>query len=186
MATPTSTGNAGQEKEASMPNGRGIVVRTFTAEDAAAVADLIRTTLLVSNASDYSGEVLQGLADWYSPAGLVGRIPFAHRLVAEASGGGGAAGSGEASEAGGGIVGTAAYREDHVEGFFVSPAWQGCGVGARLLAALEDAARRDGVTELRLESSLTAIAFYARHGFVATSGPADHGDGLVLQMRKAL
>jgi len=148
-----------------------IKVREFTAADADGVAALIRTTLLTSNAPDYPREVLDSLADWYSAEGLVSRLGLAHRFVAEASGR---------------LVGTAAVREGHVEGFFVSPTAQGRGVGVRLLAALEDAARRDGAAELLLESSLTAISFYTRHGFVATGELADHGDGLSLPMRKGL
>ena len=154
-----------------MPAPRRFTVRDFTAADADAVAALIRTTLLTSNASDYPREVLEGLADWYAAEGLVSRIGLARRLVADASGE---------------ILGTAAVREGHVEGFFVAPTAQGRGVGVRLLAGLEDAARRDGATELLLESSLTAIPFYSRAGFVATGELADHGDGLSLPMRKAL
>jgi GNAT superfamily N-acetyltransferase len=154
-----------------MPARREITVRAFTAADADAVAALIRATLLTSNASDYPREVLESLADWYHAEGLVSRLGLAHRLVATASGE---------------IVGTAAVREGHVEGFFVAPTAQGRGVGVQLLAALEDAARLDGVAELLLESSLTAIPFYTHNGFVATGELADHGDGLSLPMRKAL
>ena len=48
-------------------------VRLFAEEDATAVAALIRTTLLTSNAADYPREELETIAEWYSAEGLVSR-----------------------------------------------------------------------------------------------------------------
>jgi GNAT superfamily N-acetyltransferase len=51
---------------------------------------------------------------------------------------------------------------------FVDPVARRRGVGARLLRAVEDAARRHGVTRLRLDSSsglVEAQRLYARHGY---------------------
>ncbi len=48
--------------------------------------------------------------------------------------------------------------------------WRGCGVGSALLSAAIDAARARGQTGLQLSAQTHAIAFYARHGFIAT-GP---------------
>lgn len=44
-------------------------VRLFAEEDATAVAALIRTTLLTSNAADYPREELETIAEWYSAEG---------------------------------------------------------------------------------------------------------------------
>ncbi len=58
--------------------------------------------------------------------------------------------------------------EGHVTTLAVDPAWQRAKVGTRLLAALADQARAQGVSALTLEvrmSNLAAQALYARFGF---------------------
>ncbi len=151
-----------------------IVVRGFVAEDAERVSELIRATLLTSNAADYPLADLESLADWYSAAGLISRLPVAHRIVALAEDGDDT------------IVGTAARRENRLESFFVHPDWQRRGVGSLLLEALEEDARLAALRAVWLESSLTAVGFYRRRGFAPTAEPRDEGDGLVVAMRKKL
>lgn len=149
-------------------------VRLFAEEDATAVAALIRTTLLTSNAADYPREELETIAEWYSAEGLVSRIGHCQRIVAVTR---------DATRE---VLGTAARRENHLEGFFVSPSWQGRGVGELLLSTLEDAARADAMRVLWLESSLTAVGFYEKAGFARIGEARDLGDGLVVEMRKRL
>ncbi|TWI12656.1 GNAT family N-acetyltransferase [Aerolutibacter ruishenii] len=48
----------------------------------------------------------------------------------------------------------------------VLPAWRGKGVGDALLAALLDEARKLGWREITLHAQVSAINFYARHGFL--------------------
>ena len=55
-------------------------VRLFAEEDATAVAALIRTTLLTSNAADYPREELETIAEWYS-AEANRRIGRCQRIV---------------------------------------------------------------------------------------------------------
>lgn len=45
--------------------------------------------------------------------------------------------------------------------------WRGRGVGSAILRALLDAAREAGYDEVRLHAQTHALAFYAKHGFVA-------------------
>jgi DNA-binding MarR family transcriptional regulator/GNAT superfamily N-acetyltransferase len=55
-----------------------------------------------------------------------------------------------------------------VKRMWVDPAWRGCGLGLRLLAALEEEALRLGYRELYLDTNGTlseAIAMYARAGY---------------------
>ncbi len=150
-----------------------ITVRLFEADDADQVAALIRRTLLTSNAADYPESDLEVLAEWYSARGLLSRLDYATRAVA-------------VDRASGVIVGTAARRENKIEGFFVDPDWQHRGVGGTLLTALESDARAHAMRGLWLESSLTAVAFYTAHGFESVGEPRDLGDGLVVAMRKRL
>jgi GNAT superfamily N-acetyltransferase len=60
---------------------------------------------------------------------------------------------------------------------YVVPTARRLGVGGRLIVALEDHARGQGMTELRLDTRndlVEARALYARHGFV--EGPAHNDD----------
>ena len=54
---------------------------------------------------------------------------------------------------------------------YVSPDSQRVGAGRALLAALEGQAIHWGLESVRLDSSRTALAFYARHGYVPAGDP---------------
>lgn len=63
-----------------------------------------------------------------------------------------------------------------VEACYVSPDAVGRGVGADLLARMEEAARAAGHAVVRLNATLNAESFYARHGY-RRLGPAVHRVG---------
>jgi GNAT superfamily N-acetyltransferase len=52
-----------------------------------------------------------------------------------------------------------------IEAIYVVPTLARHGVGSRLLRALEDVARRQGIGRLHLCASLNAETFYAAHGY---------------------
>ena len=73
---------------------------------------------------------------------------------------------------------------------YVAPAHGRHGIAARILAALETRARRRGLTELHMNASLNAEAFYRRHGYAAL-GRGEHtlpsgGTMICVRMRKTL
>jgi len=64
------------------------------------------------------------------------------------------------------IVGFAEFENNgHIDCFYVHHAWQGKGVGSRLLKAIEHQARRGRLNRLFADVSLTAMPFFKRHGF---------------------
>jgi len=72
-----------------------------------------------------------------------------------------------ARDADGQPIGTGRLTPEHKLGrMAVLPGWRGRGVGDALLAALVDVARQRGWRELALNAQVSAISFYARHGFV--------------------
>lgn len=150
-----------------------VAIRPFSAPDADEVSALIRETLLRSNAEDYPADVLQSLAEWYSAPGLISRLDYATRIVAI-----------DCEK--GRIVGTAARRENRVEGFFVHPDWQGRGIGRALLDGIEEDGRADALRVLWVESSLTAVGFYEGRGYTQAGPAHDYGDGFVVPLRKPL
>ncbi len=52
-----------------------------------------------------------------------------------------------------------------IQAVYVSPDAQGRGVGAALLARLEEIALREGLSQLTLKATLNAESFYAAHGW---------------------
>ncbi len=64
-------------------------------------------------------------------------------------------------------------RTQLIEAVYVAPTSARRGIGGRLLAELEAHARAAGLCELRLESSLNAVAFYAQAGYSPVCG-ANH------------
>ena len=70
----------------------------------------------------------------------------------------------------GSIVGFGEINIDagEVEAVFVDPEFGRCGVGSQVLQALEELARRQGLTALVLDASLNAVKFYERAGYQQT------------------
>jgi GNAT superfamily N-acetyltransferase len=54
-----------------------------------------------------------------------------------------------------------------IRAFFVRPGWERRGLGSRIMQTCESAARAEGFRELELGSTLTGVALYRSHGFVA-------------------
>jgi len=76
------------------------------------------------------------------------------------------------------VTGTAAlslktgYAE--VKSMFVDPARRGQGIADALMEAIDEAAKAEGVTTLKLETAhklAAAVKLYTRHGFTATMAP---------------
>ena len=70
---------------------------------------------------------------------------------------------------------------------YVAPESQGRGFGSAILAALEDAACTWGVHKLRLESTVSARAFYENHGCISAGKPdRSFGSSCCYPYQKAL
>ena len=69
------------------------------------------------------------------------------------------------AEENGEIVGFGSLKNDQIKGLYVAPGHLRRGIGRRLLDRLEGIARERDTPRLRLASSLTAVPFYAAHGY---------------------
>jgi GNAT superfamily N-acetyltransferase len=119
-------------------------------DDAEAVSQVIVSALRESNAGDYPRDVIERLVQIFSPTTVLDMMGRRKVFVAT---------SGQR------IVGTASLDGRVVHAVFVAPDVQRRGVGRLLMAEVERTARSAGMVTLVVQSSVTAVPFYARLGF---------------------
>lgn len=129
-----------------------ITIRRATRADLEATCAAHRAAIEVTCRSHYSA---QEIAAWAGPLKHSVYEPALRErqmLVAEVSG----------AVAGLGILD---LRRASVDAVYVSPAHQGRGIGAQLLATLEGLARGHLIGRLRLIATLNGVGFYEQHGY---------------------
>jgi GNAT superfamily N-acetyltransferase len=136
-----------------MRDANHAAVRPFEPDDADAVSALIATTMRESNARDYPADRIEALIAYFTPDKL--RLLARERDCIIAL-------------SGTQVIGTAAREGNELETFFVHPRHQGGGVGSRMLKELEEGARRDGISRLQVDASVTGAAFYEHRGYRRT------------------
>lgn len=147
-----------------------LTIRRATDKDAEAVSRVIIAALRETNARDYTPDIIARVEQSFSPPAMLEFFRRRQVFVAVI---------GET------LVGTASLDGDTVRSMFVDPAFQGHGVGRRLMSEVEQAARADGVATLTVPSSVTAEPFYARLGFRAIRD-SYHGDERTIIMERPL
>lgn len=151
-------------------------LRPATANDGPAVVKVQQAAIRELCAGDYSAAQL---ASWSSS---VASDPFQPSLTSHLS---------IVAEGANGIVGFADFDDSGGElvSIYVHPEHARLGLGSMLLQAIETRAHAAGVREMVVSSSLTAVPFFERVGFVA--GPAtmrrlaDGTEISVIPMRRA-
>lgn len=125
-----------------------ITVRGAAPADADAISKVILAALHETNAQDYPPEVITSLAAEFGPERIRQMMAEREMLVAirEAE-----------------VVGTASLQGKSVR---TAPRLHGSGIGTMLIARLEDRARERSVDRLWVRSSITAVGFYRRLGYV--------------------
>jgi predicted GNAT family N-acyltransferase len=84
-------------------------------------------------------------------------------------------------------VGTGRLLPDgHIGRMAVAKGWRGRGVGAAILMALIEAARRRGDREVALSAQTHALGFYRRHGFSPEGEVYDEAGIPHQEMRRVL
>jgi GNAT superfamily N-acetyltransferase len=126
-----------------------IDVRRAAAGDSGAVYEVVLRAVRETNARDYPASVIDRLAASL-PEKVASKLEEQRAYVAIVDGR---------------IVGTGSLDGQTVSSVFVHPDYQGRGVGAKLMDAIETAANAQSGSALTLQSSITAQAFYAKRGF---------------------
>ncbi len=135
----------------------GIIIRFATPNDARAILECHHSAVHGTAGGDYPKEILK---EWSPPvtaervaAYIANALPRETTLVAEIDGN---------------VVGFGALIEaqNELRAVYVSHSASRRGVGSALLRQIESLARAGRCIKLELDSSVTAEAFYIRHGYV--------------------
>ena len=133
-----------------------MIIRRATVADADAICALHVRSIRTLCADDYTPEQIEAWAGRKRP-----------ELYSQAMTEGGETMFVAVEDAAGDdhLVGFVAFREAEIYGLYVAPEATGRGAGGALLDVAESAMRSAGVTEVKFRSTLTAVTFYARHGY---------------------
>ncbi len=164
------------------PGSETSSIRPADIADARSILDVHRSAVLITAAFCYDSDILEAWALSLDAAAV-------ERMAAIIAGG---------AElilvvvSGSRVVGFGSIvpQQNELRALYVHPNFGRAGIGGRLLSALQDLARQRQMSELTMDASLNADAFYARHGFVAV-GRGEHvlrgGERMrCVRMRKAL
>ena len=155
---------------------RTVTLRRFRRGDEFAVSEVICATLAISNRRDYPAAFIEENIRSHSPEEIAERTEKAHFYVAM---------DGDTIIGCGGIIGYwGSTEESYLTSIFVLPDYQGKGVGRKILETLEadEYFRRAWRTEVG--SSLTAVSFYQRMGYVFKNGIMDADEYGVVRLEK--
>ena len=161
-----------------------ITVRRFQTEDAAEVAALIRKTLQITNAKDYSKESIKALVQVHTPEHVLERASWTHFYVVED------AVSNDTENKniiiGCGAIGSYWGKEDESSLFtiFVLPEYQGKGIGRKIIETLEQDEYFLRAKRVEIPASITASAFNQKMGFNYKNGIQEVDEEGLYRMEK--
>lgn len=145
-------------------------VRRAQAKDAEAISRIILRALRVTNVADYPPHVIDAVARNFTPRQVSAQLTSRQAFVAVVDGR---------------VVGTASLHGQVVRSVYVDPDHQNCGIGSKLMDAVEQLARDQSIGTLGVPSSITAQGFYRRRGFVVVREEF-HDDERTIVMKKVL
>jgi putative acetyltransferase len=128
----------------------------------------IRRAAILGVQADVEPAAREAWADRRRPDSFIGRVAGGEVIIASLAGE---------------DIGWGSSAADHIGALYVSPAYARRGVGRTLLAKLEAAVAQRGHELVRLESSVNAVSFYERLGYVQSGSLRVDGS---LPMRKRL
>ena len=152
-------------------------IRRFQESDAAAVSELIRTTLQITNSRDYPPEIIDALIERETPDHILQRASWTHFYVAEA----------DSEIIGSGAIGPYWDRQDESSLFtiFVRPDCQGKGVGKAIVETLERDPFALRAKRIEIPASITGLPFYLKMGYSYKNGIAEPDEERLYRLEKS-
>ena len=145
-----------------------VEIRRALPSDAEEISRVIVRALHETNGRNYPPHVITAVAANFSPDRVAEKLATRKAYVAIVDGA---------------VVGTASLHGPVIRSVYVDPAYQGRGIGARLMDVLEGLAREQAVLSLSVPSSITAEGFYRKLGFVFVRDEF-YGDERTIIMKK--
>ena len=155
---------------------RSMNIRRFQESDAAAVSELIRTTLQITNSRDYPPEIINALIERETPDHILQRASWTHFYVAEA----------DSEIIGSGAIGPYWDRQDESSLFtiFVRPDCQGKGVGKAIVETLERDPFALRAKRIEIPASITGLPFYLKMGYTYKNGITEPDEERLYRLEK--
>ena len=147
-----------------------IEIRKATDADAVQLSGLIQRTIRMSNSKDYDQRSVDLLCSIFEPDQVAERI--ANELIFLCF-------------EGVDLVGTVGLRRDYLRSIFIEPAYQRQGLGKVLVVSIEEIARQKAISEIMVESSVTARQFYEMIGYEFLEF-LSYPEGSFVLLRKAI
>ena len=156
---------------------RSMNIRRFQESDAAAVSELIRTTLQITNSRDYPPEIINALIERETPDHILQRASWTHFYVAEA----------DSEIIGSGAIGPYWDRQEESSLFtiFVRPDCQGKGVGKAIVETLERDPFALRAKRIEIPASITGLPFYLKMGYSYKNGIAEPDEERLYRLEKS-
>jgi ribosomal protein S18 acetylase RimI-like enzyme len=146
-------------------------IRKFNPDDAEEVSKVIGRSLAIVNSKDYPEDHIAFMIQYFSPETVLNLAQERQMFVATVD-----------SK----IVGTGSLQIDTIYTLFVDPDYIGRGIGTKLMQNLEQLAKNQHVGLLKVPSSITAKAFYARLGFMEDNEAPPQESGFTIPMIKRI
>ncbi len=151
-------------------------IRRFKEKDAEKVSELIINTLWKTNAKDYSEDYLKSYENKLQPENIHKRASWTHFYVAENKND---------------IIGCGAIApywdkidESSLFTIFVSPEYQGKGIGRKIIETLEKDEYFLRARRIEVPASITAVSFYKKMGYSYKNGIDKADDEGIVRMEK--
>ena len=154
------------------PPSPPVLVRRATPNDAEAITPVHVASIRTLCAKDYTPQQIDAWAGWKSPEKYREAMEAGEQFFV--------------ADVDGRVVGFSVLHGEEVKAVYLHPDHVGCGIGRRLLQAVEHEAAARGVAELHLTSTLTSVGFYESSGY-QNDGPTTHpmaDSGLALECVK--
>lgn len=155
-----------------------MLIRRFLPEDGDVVAKMVAVTLREVSSKDYSSEYIEDLISRWPPQYFIDSSLANHFYVLVASD----------EIVGCGAIGPYRDRADEsiLLSIFVHPAYQGRGLGRKILETLEADEYFLNSRRIELLASLSAENFYLKMGYTYKNGKRKVNDLLLVEMEKVL
>lgn len=152
------------------------MIRKFEENDAKEVADLIATTMRITNIKDYSLEYIENDIKALTPEYLVERMSWTNGYVY----------CDNNKIVGCGFIGSYWGKEDESSLYtiFVLPDFQGKGIGRKIVETLEKDDYFLRAKRVEIPASITACPFYIKMGYNYKNGISEPDNEQLIRLEK--